>query len=1210
MSQSTFWLAVHWIKIKTIGFCVVLAVSELLFGGWPLHAQENLGTIVGTVTDPSGASVVSADVTAVNEGTAVTLKSQTNSSGLYRFNALPIGQYKVTVSNAGFQTYVQSGISVVSGQTVSVNVKLVVGGQTQVVNVTAAAPILDLTASTEATIQTLQNIENLPLTSDSSTARAAISLVGTFAGVSYNPNESGGSAPYVFARAQVNGVPSGAWNYNIDGVDGGQGSAERGHDNLPPTPDMIQEARLSANNDVSEAFSPGVTLELTEKSGTNQIHGSVFEYLNNAAFDAVSFGYTAKTQDDKNNFGFTLGGPVVIPHLYDGKNRTFFFVDWDFFRYRATNPNSGDTAASGSVATALMRQGNFSELLGPQTGTDALGRPVYQGEIYDPSTTRPGPGGTIVRDPFQVGGILNNMGTAAISPISADLIAQEALPNLPGTANNWAGPSGQNRTDSNKLYLKFDETINPKNHFTFAYETLTPFTLYGETRGINSGYSGNSYISAGPGYLGPLISGSFIDDRDEYRLRFNYTWLARSNLLVNVRGGLTRTPTRLEARFPFSGGLQTYGAQIGLKGTLNPASPYVYIAGYSAMAPGFALTHFYTPEQNLPVDLDVSWTKGKHNFKFGVDFTSIHSNLIDSGLGWGSWNFNTSETGLPGFPVTGSGMSSFMIGAVDNATVGTPNTSEARTGALGFYGQDIWRVTPQLTLTMGLRWDFFKPTTETENRIGGFDPTLLNPEAGNLPGALSVWGVGPGRNGLTRLNNYYPGAISGQLGIAYALGTKTIIRANFGNSYGAGWTKWLNGQNNNLPSPGFSASLTSSSPDNGVTPAFNWNNGFPLAFPQLPVTDPGLENGSSLGFIDRNQNRPVMYENLGFEVGRELPYSISLRASYVGTFAHRMPTAAENLDVLPLSDYALGSLLLQNVNSPAAVAAGITPPYVGFNGSVAQALLPYPQFQGVPVLAAPIGNSAYNAFQLNLQKRLGHGLSFLAAYTFSKTLSNNYNAINGSGTSNIQSPYLFNQARQLDPASRPQSLFLSWTYDLPFGKDRQFASGVNSWLNQVIGGWQVSAIQNYFAGRPLNVRTEETIPYANGSASSAVFPNLNKGVPIVLTSCSNLNPNNPAHSTYLNAKAFSTPAPFTFGNVSTVPGVGGCGYEAEALAITKEFRFTEVRKLRLGFQGTNVFNRHEWVQDDLNLDTNSSAFGQYGGTYPGRIIEFLGRYVF
>ena len=1184
-------------KVKAAVCSLLTVVATIFPSAMSLHAQMNVGTIVGTVTDSSGAVVPAVKLVAVNQGTQVTRETQTNSSGSYTFKALPVGRYNVTGTLAGFQTYERT-VQVVSGETVTLDISLVVGQTSETVNVTGAAPLLDTATANSATTRTEEEIEALPITLYGNSSRAASALAKTFAGVSYDPSESGGQEFMVISRAAINGVAAGKWSYNIDGVDGGLGSAERGHDMTAPTPEVIQEVRVTANTDVSEAFSPGVSLNLTEKSGTNKLHGSVYEYLRNDVLDARSFFLPKVPQDKQNNAGFSLGGPIVIPKVYNGKDKTFFFINLDIYRFR--NNNAGvQQAATASVATPLMRQGNFSELLGPQIGTDALGRPVFQGAIYDPRTTRSLPGGGFIRDPFPG----NIIPSDQLSSISKSLLGAVALPTQPGTALNWTGPNAQTRVDKDQIFLKLDHIINPQNRLTYSFETTLPTFLF-QDLGVTTGFSGHSYIAGGPGFLGPEVSGSFIDDRDQYRHRFTYVWTPKPNLLVSFRAGLTRTPDRLISRFPTTGKLATFGREIGLKGTLNPASPYVNIQGFDSLAPAFALTNFVTPAQNVPANLDVSWTKGQHNFKFGANYINVRAPNIDSGLGWGSWSFLDTETGLPGFSRTGSGMASFAIGAVDSANVSSSFDTTPKTGAWGVYGQDSWRVTPRLTLNYGLRWELFIPTREQQDKVGGFDPTIPNPGAGGRLGALAFWGNGPGRNGLSRLNDYYYRAFGTQLGIAYSLDSKTVLRANYGIGYASGWDKWTNGLNNNLPSYGTSASLTSASVDQGVHPAFNWNNGFPLTFPNFPVTDPALQNGGYLGFIDRTQNRPPMYQSIGFEVGRELPGDIALRVSYVGTLVHRIPTnGADDLNVLPLDDYKLGNLLLADINSPEAHAAGIAVPYPGFSGSVAQALLPYPQYLGVPVLTAPDGNSSYHALQINAQKRLGKGLTFLAAYTASKNLTNAFQAINGSGNTVIQHPSMKNTGKAIDDFDRPQTLALSWTYDLPFGRGKHFATNASGVRNAILGGWKISGIHNYFAGRPIRVTTRATIPFAT------VWPLRVPGQAFGATSCGDYDPGNPALNRYLNINAFATPDPFTFGNISQLPNQRLCGYKEEDFGIDKVFPVHEQMNIRFGSLFQNAFNRVNWRT--LNTDINNPAsFGVYSDSYPGRAIQFYLRFEF
>ena len=1183
-----------------------------------LDAQMNVGRIVGTVTDSSGAVITSATVTAANQGTGLTLTAQTTSGGLYTLNEVPIGRYTITIGTSGFETYRNPDVQVVSGETVTLDAKLVVGQVTQTINVTSNLPLIDTSQSTEGTSRTNAEIEALPITLYGDSARSAAALAKTMDGVSYDPAESGGQEFMEISRANINGVDAGMWAYNIDGVDAGTGNAERGHDMAPPTPEVIQEVSVTANADASESFSPGVSLELTEKSGTSKFHGDFYEYNRNQALEARNFFLAKVPQDSQNNYGITIGGPVYIPWLPKlfGKDKTFFFTNLDMFRFRTTLQGDQEEVTA-SVATQAMRNGDFSQLLGAQAGTDALGRPVYAGEIYDPATTRTLPNGAIVRDPYQFGGTLNVINPAVLSSVSLAVMGQEALPNQPGVASNWVGANAQTRVDKDQWFSKFDHNINNNNRFTFAFETVVPWFLFGETRGVTTGESGHSYIAGGPGYLGPAETSGFIDDRNQFRYRFNYVWTASPNLIVSFRTGITRTPARLLSYFPYTGAQNNFGKQIGLTGMLAPNDPTIGIQGYSGLGDGF--THFTTPNQDLPVTIDVNWVRGQHNFKFGMNWIDVHNYEINQGQGNGSFGFSNTETGLPGFSATGSGMSSFMTGYVNSASVGTPFTSYLQTGAWGWYFQDSWRLTKKLTLHYGLGWNIYIPAKDANNQIGTFDPTLANPGAGGISGALALYGTGAGRNGNVRVSGYYLKAFEPHLGIAYALNEKTVIRANASLTNGAGsWTTWTGGGlGPSLPTPGFSATLTPTSANNGVTAAYNWQNPFPETFPSsFPVNDPALENGTSLGFIDRNFDTPPLFTNVSLEVGRELPGAISLRLAYVGTFAHYLPTSnADNLDALPFGDYAqYGALLNSSATSPAAVAAGIHLPYTGFTGSVAQALLPFPQYLSVPVLNDPEGNSEYNAFQVNAQKRIGHGLSFLISYTDSKLVATSYGfatalsggSIGGGFNTPIQAPYFKGTSHLIDPSDRPQMLNLSWTYDLPVGKGKRFASTVSPALDKVIGGWQFSAIQNYFGGRPIIVTTEASIPFAG------LEPVRVPGQPFEGTACGNYSPFNSTGNSYLNAGAFTNPAPLgssnPFGNIQEIPSLRQCGFMEEDFGLNKQVAVSERWKVRFGTLWQNAFNRHPW--ETLNTDTDSSTFGHYGAAYPARNIQLYARIEF
>lgn len=990
------------------------------------------------------------------------------------------------------------------------------------------------------------------------------------------------------SRSQINGSMAGTWGYQIDGVEAGMGEAESGSDFISPIPEAIEEFNLSANTEPSSGYNGGVSINMTMKSGTNQLHGSVFEYMRNSALNARTFFDTSgkASSERQNDFGFVVGGPVWIPKVYDGRNRTFFFTTMDIFRWRSSP--AGNIA---TVATPLMRQGNFSEVLGAQIGTDALGRPIRQGQIYDPKTTRSDGRGGFIRDPFPG----NIIPADRISSISKAFQELQAFPTRPGTQLNWVGTNKPILVDKDQWTLKLDHIINERHRVSFSYEATIPWFLPSV-----SGKSGHSYIDNGAGYLlNPAVSNGFIDDRDSYRYRFNYTWTATHDLLFSLRAGITRNPNRELSRYPFSGPGSTFARDIGLRGTLDPHSPAVNIEG----GQGFPVTFNYVllASQKTPINADVSWIKGSHNFKFGADlillpFTTVTNNTH------GTFNFQDRETGLPGFAATGSGRASFMLGEVDNASVASRVDVRANSGAWGFFWQDRWRMTPKLTLTYGVRWNIYIPMTELQDKISTFDPTLPNPGAGGRLGALSIYGSGTGRNGLRSVSDYYYKALGPHFGFAYALNPKTVVRGSYALSYGPAWQKWYGSNGPTTPTAGFGAVLTATTLDNGVTPAFNWQNGFPLPFPTFPILNPALQNGSSLGYVDRSENRPPTSQNIGLEVARELPGQMSIRVGYVANLSHRLPgNGLVDLNALDLKYLSLGSLLNANINSAAAQAAGIAVPYPGFNGSVAQALRPYPQYLDIPMLGAQVGVSTYHALQANFTKRVGQGLTFLVAYTFSKNLSNlNFPGFTGFGRTVNQHPAVRRSAKALLDKDRPQLLNVSWSYDLPVGKGKRYLSGAKGALNQVLGGWRLSAIQNYESGDPIRVTSRATIP----GGFSGIWPNYVPGAVVQQTSCSDYNPGDPTRNVRLNINAFTTPAPFTLGNFSRPPNVRNCAFMDEALGIEKRFPIREQFAINFGSSIQNVFNRHSfWAAPGGDIG-NPAAFGRHTSTSPPRSIQF------
>jgi len=1200
-----------------IRWSLLLLLFTALFAVVGSSAQEtNLGGIAGTVSDSSGALIAGAEVLALNDGTSAKYQTKTDPSGGYVLTLLPIGSYTVSVSHTGFLKVQRTNVRVISGQSFTVNFQMSVGQVTQTVDVTADAPIIDTTTVSMGTTRTLEELQSLPVGIAGSGSREAAGFLKTVAGVAqvgYGPDWM------QLSRGAINGTPGVFFGYMIDGLDAGAGESETGEDFMPPTPDAVVETRVTQNTDTSVGFNGGVAYELTLKTGTNRPHGSFYYYGQNDALNATNYFGTEPDRARQNELGFTFGGPVYIPHVYDGRSKTFFFTSIDVYRESTANVQTA------TIPTVAMRTGDFREILGAQVGTDILGRPVFQDEIYDPTTTRTLTAGQVdsvsglvaqssgpIRDPFNFGGNLNVIDPAQLSSVSQFFQTGYLPPTNNAIFNNWTGianPPGN--TFKDQFLLKVDHNLNDRHRFSFSWESNVPWFL-GSSKGVTAGASGHSSGQNSSGFLTDLLSSTFIDDRNSYRFRFNYLWTISPTQQFNFSTGMTRNPERRQRQLPLTGPEYTGSQDAGLTGTLDPMTPWTQIEGYNnvdGFGPRFGPGQLIASQRNV-FRLGWSLQKPKHLIRVGADFEILPYLYRDETQTQGVVGFTHNETALPNFNAgaTGWGWASYLLGAVNSMQVASANTNKFTSSGLGMYAQDTWRITPRLTLNYGLRWDFYIPGHMSGDRISSFDPGASNPGAGGIPGALSFYGIGPGRNGLTSVADYYFKAFAPRVGFAYAVNEKTVVRANYGVSYYPNWVKYIGSGGTLIQQVGFTQlSNVNNSSSGGLLPAFYWDNGFPGTFPPLPNLNPALQNGGNPQYIDRNQNRPPQAQNIGVEIERELPKQFRLRLSYVGTLGHRLPLNGSNLNPLPLSAISLGTLLQENINSPAAQAAGIVSPYPGFNGSVAQALKPYPQYSSVSTLSDQWGSSAYNALQINVQRHFG-SLTMLANYTISKWLTNgNYVGFLGYGGANsFQHPEFRNrESKQLSSLDRPRVLNLSWVYDIPVGKNKRFLGDANPVVDRIVGGWRFSAIQTYQTGTPLSVSGNASIPGVGG-----VWVNRVAGEPVRLKNCGDIEN---GHLTgpdnrLLNRAAFAEPAPFQFGTVSQLSDQRSCYIAQEDLSLDKSITIAESSKFHIGMIFVNAFNRHYWGGITTNIE--SPAFGTISNASPPRTIQYYGRIEF
>jgi hypothetical protein len=579
----------------------------------------------------------------------------------------------------------------------------------------------------------------------------------------------------------------------------------------------------------------------------------------------------------------------------------------------------------------------------------------------------------------------------------------------------------------------------------------------------------------------------------------------------------------------------------------------------------------------------VSWIRGNHSFKFGGEARLLETNGADLFLSQGSFSFNALETGLPGVANTGNAFASFLLGQVNRAEQNVlAYVPSNRYKYLAGFAQDDWKLTRRLTLNMGLRYEIYFPRSERNDNLSGFDPDLPNPGAGGRLGAIGFLGEGPERIGRGSFADTDYRAFGPRAGFAFALTGKTVLRGGYGIYYAPGnataglrWSQAL--------SYGYNARPTPTTPNNGVTPAFHWDAGFPQNFARPPFIDPTVANGQDVNMIGRGDGRSPYFQNFTVSIQRELPGRVLIEPAYVGVKGTRMGTNLIWPNELDPRYLSLGSALLASpISSPAAQAAGIATPYPGFTGSVAQALRPYPQFLNISNRSNPSGSSTYHALQVKGEKRFSYGLTFLTAYTWAKTLTDG-NVQAGGGPSG-QTFYDRSLEKAVSTDHVPHVFVVSYIYELPFGPDRRFLNqGIAA---KIAGGWSITGIHQYSAGKPIELMANNTLPLFN----QRLRPDAMAGVDKKLE----YSEFDPMFDRYINPAAFSAPAPLRFGTAArSYTDLRGFAYLNESFGAIKRTPLTEKVTLTFRAEFFNALNRVVLNQPSGNIST--ATFGRVSG---------------
>lgn len=1040
--------------------------------------QVATGSLAGTVVDPTGAGVPAAKIVATNVRSGAKVEATSSDAGLYVFATLPPGVYTITVEKTGFKKLSRSDIEIRIAQRIDMNLQMELGDVQQTVNVTADVPLLETSTSERGNNVSVKLMENLPLfTGGIRNPRAFVNYMpGVTNSGEQSVSGSGGRAQEVIidGASALNVESSAVFNF--------------------PAAEMFAEFKMLTSNYSAEFGRVGGGIEIyVPKSGSNWIHGSMFHNMRRDIWNANAWNRNASTnpatsfrpKERINETGGAIGGPVWIPKVYDGKDKTF----WYFTYTKDLRPITPSFPVM-TVPTALMKQGNFTQ----------AGVPV----IYDPATTAGN-----VRQPF-AGNIIP---ASRITPIARNVVANIPDPNTPALVGNYNFVA-TNARDQYIWSMKFDHAFNATNRVSYFFSNEV------QTDDSIAGFAG-------------LLGNGLLGGQKPYSHRINHDWSIKPNLLMHTTYGFSIT--RQVWNNPQQRG---GGSKLGFKGLSgdSDATPRIQFAGAAGLSPygvqdgkvdngaQFNRQHWISQGYTL--------IRGKHEMRFGFSWRRFETLGQDLAGTNGLYQFNRAQTALPtALTSTGHEFASMLLGVVNQAQNVVPPVLFDTTiyyDTAGYF-QDNWRVTSKLTVNLGIRYEVpIGWHVPGGNGYSHVDINVPNPGAGGRPGALVFSGTGPGRNGRKR---FYPNdwsAIGPRMGFAYQLFPKTVIRGGYAIYYqglssgGCGCRFGFAGSNNLI--------------SDGINPVLNWEDGIPLApgYRPPPIIDPTYMNYQTVSYQGPTAGQPGRIKNWSFNIQHEMKNWL-LDVAYQGNRGTRLNSTMD-LNQLPTSYLRYGSLLGQRIDSPAAAAAGFTKPYDSFPGnlSVAQSLRAYPQYLTVQSLFAGFGKSWYDALQVKVERRFG-SFQLMSNYTWQKNLAlGHYRQVFGQIGSPGATPQDYNNlpdSKSFSNMDVPQVFNLMLSYDLPFGRGKRWMSNSNQLVNALVGGWTIANIDQYRKGTLIWLNTPGN-PLGNGVLFSPVTKaNIGSGPIRTGIDRTTLDPNNPS-TRWFNASAFTAAPQYTLGNAA------------------------------------------------------------------------------
>ena len=1254
---------------RTVGALLTLLVM-LLVSAAPAVGQLDTGGIAGTILDPTGKVVTGAQVSIREESTGTSYSTVSSSTGYYVFPSVRPGTYDVTVTAAGFKTAARNGVTVAIGTHSALDVTLAVGATTETVTVSASAQTLESESSDIGTsIQPLQ-VEDLPLTVAG--WRSLETLVALTPGVVGYGSEAAATDPIKMDGGQEAGT-----DFLIDGIttnrqQNGSGSFAI----ISPSVDAVSEFHVTLSGLPAElGRTTGGISNFNTRGGTNGYHGSVYDFYKNAALDANTWflngdigqqGNTAAARqeykrgaDTKNDYGGSLGGPVRIPHVYDGKNRTFFFFNWEQWRQNyggaitSLLPTPAELGSNGQYF-------DFSSTLGttPLGVSPTCGETVYPGEIFDPlyeNTSVP-----CRTTPFAGNKIpISRMSTIARTMVNTYLMPLAKQEVSGSTTYNYVQRSPG--TITNTAYsFRIDQNLGQKNKIWGFWSSRE-----------NTDTGGNSNLPM------PIQTCCGTVNQLGKLLRAGWDWNVTPTVVNSLTIGGNRSNNINLSKATQMG--TDWDQQLGIANGFSNNFPVFEFYGNTFGSIGEA-EHSTDIDNVVALNDILHWQHGAHSFKFGGELQYHQYSWISQIGGTCSGNAgclqfwdNQTASDEKFWGQDGNSFAAFLIGEAGlMSNLNDLHQPRWITHYGAIFAQDDWKVKPNLTLNLGLRWSYDTPRHEAAGDTSIWDPTLPDAAttAGDFPqalGALVFAGKGAGRNGSKNetWGSVYRKDFEPRIGFAWEpdfLKHKDVIRGSAGiyygplveADYGQGTVQGFTLQGNNYtadPLDGDPLDAHSQLPVNAANPL---PIGLPALSTSFDLSPNQLDGNSGLGadYVAKSNGRPGMVETWTLELQHQINPHLFANVGYLGMHSTRLHAMLHYMNDMPDKDMYLGDWLNWWAYYPGPKSGtGSALPYANFScfgaptsGTVvpgctwpideptSQALRPFPQigYINMDSYLQNMGQSTYEALEAKLEQRFHNGLNIMASYTFSKTITDAdvaqpYLSTNQNGGA-VQDPENIRAEKAVSSEDVPNNFVVSYIYELPIGEGKTFFGAASKPVSVVISHWSVSGVQHYLNGQPESIFGATGIPGKNSSVrfnrvSGQPVKNSAYKNPLLFNSTSNATA---CATGYFNCAAFYDPNlysnrdpngtafnggegnPYTFGTMPrNSPDIRGPAYLTEDFGISKVIPIHGNIKADFRAEMFDAFNRHIFTRPVSNLNNTNATTGQIGGLQNGpRNVQF------